>query len=191
MHATLPGVVAPPGGAPLPPAESPPRGLPPLPWPALTPEQREHATALLQAYLTDHYRLRHPYAKPEYVMQHRRFLPGELPDGYGAGDVPRHGKGSHDDPTYRRAREAIEGPDTVAMEMPYFVRLPWEAMTVVLSALPTHLLQPIGHAYMDRRHYVRAGEMLGISYRTVGRRCLEGLETLGLLLYGDRWGARP
>jgi hypothetical protein len=146
---------------------------------------------LLQVYLTESYRLRHVYRKPEYVMQHRRFLPGELPDGYGAGDVPRHGKGSHDDPTYRRARELVDGPDTVALDMPFYGTVPWEAITALLSALPTHLHEPLAHAYIRRQHYVGAGETLGISYRTVGRRCQDGLAAMCALLYGDRWGARP
>ena len=162
-------------------------GLPAQPWPALDAEQRGHAVVALQLYWTDHYRLGHAYAKPEYVMQEQAYRADDLPEGYSSQDAGRRGKGSFTDPTFRAAQTAIDGPPAVVLSMPYFAHIPHPGMAALLDALPTHLSEPVRYAYIRRQHYVGAGETLHLSYRTVGRRCQDALEAISAMLYRERW----
>jgi hypothetical protein len=136
-------------------------GLPPQPWPALTDGERQRALADLKHYLEGGFALGSAFGKPEFVTQRQ---------------------------VYPQAPDAAGGPCTsVVLELDYRIRLPAVVMRAALEALPVHLRLAVDRAYVRRLKYVGAGEALGVSYRTIGRRCEEALVVLCQQLYRRRW----
>jgi hypothetical protein len=191
MLATLPGAPAPTGGLALPAAEPLPRGLPPLPWKPLTAAQRKYVMDLLETYLRHCYLQQLAFTAPQFVMQTARYPLGSEPEGYEGQDVARHGKGNVNDPTLQAVQTLIDGPRLVEIETRYVVQLPYIAVRMALLALATHQREAIRQAYILRKNYVGSEEVLHMSYRTIGRHCIDGLASMCRAFYGDRWDATP